>query len=134
MADIVPSANLSDKQPNNKNLNRGRWLKGESGNPKGRPPKDVCITSRVKELLLRDAGDGKTYADLVAQVIVDGLVDKAINLKNGINVPLIRELLDRTEGKVTQPIGGDDKLPLYVIHCTEEGRSNIERVMDGDRT
>ena len=77
---------------------------GQSGNPKGRPPKDICITSKVKEILDGDAGNGLTYADLVAKVIVDGLVNGTLIKKHGINVPLVREMLDRVEGKVPTPI------------------------------
>lgn len=98
-----------------------RWKKGESGNLKGRPRKDICITSKVKELLLKDAGDGKTYADLVAEVIVDGITDSAGNLKHGINVSLVRELLDRVEGKVPQPIAGAvDGVPIKITYVLAE--------------
>ena len=41
------SGQLPDKQV----VNKGRWKPGESGNPRGRPPKRVSITSLVKELL-----------------------------------------------------------------------------------
>lgn len=108
------SGNKRGLHPNSlKNLEKGRQFgKGQKSNPNGRPKKDVSITSIVKELLLRDAGNGKTYADLVAEVIVDGIIDEAGNLKHGVNVSLIRELLDRVEGKVALPITGGQGEPL----------------------
>lgn len=86
-----------------------RWKKGESGNPRGRPPREACITSLLVELLDKNAeglsdemlkkiglkaGDKRTWRQLVAKAILCG----AAMGKPG----LVQELLDRLEGKVAQ--------------------------------
>ena len=86
---------------------------GQSGNPAGRKPNDLCITSLVRKLLESDAGKGKTHAELVALALVSLAKDKA---EKG-NMPAIRELLDRIEGKVPTPvnIGGLGGGPVEIL-------------------
>ena len=72
---------------------RPAWKPGQSGNPAGRPPKNISITSLVKAKLLLPANNGKTYGELVA----DSLVELATT---GKDMVAIKELLDRVEGKV----------------------------------
>ena len=94
---------------------KGYWVKGQSGNPKGRPRKDCSITSLAKELLDQPADErflspsdyGKTWRQAIAKALLVG----ALNLNPGI----MKELLDRLEGKPTQPIGGGEEgLPILV--------------------
>ncbi|MEE8472947.1 MAG: DUF5681 domain-containing protein [Dehalococcoidia bacterium] len=40
---------MTDKQPDSNNLNRGRWPKGRSGNPRGRPRRSIDL-GLVEEL------------------------------------------------------------------------------------
>ena len=94
------SGQLPDKQQDNKEHGPGRrWVKGQSGNPKGRPPKRVSITSLVKEILdeVPEEGkpgvkntEGKTWAELVAAALVRGAVEG--------NSAHLKELLERMEG------------------------------------
>lgn len=94
--------NRGKAAPGLKNLKP--WKKGQSGNPKGRPRKPVSITSGLKEQLSkvpdfpdrRGDPNTKTWRDLIVDAILRGC------LKG--NHPLTKELLDRLEGKVTQPI------------------------------
>ena len=94
------------------------WKPGQSGNPKGRPPKGRCFTDAAREMLsakeidiFYTAGDEKIkrlhlkssftlYHGLVAALIQRGL--------NG-DVAAIKELIDRAEGKVTEHIPEADK-------------------------
>jgi len=70
------------------------WQPGQSGNPKGRPPSEISATSKLKDKLSAvNPKTGKTY--LVE--MVDSWVANAI--KTG-NPQLIKEILDRTDGKV----------------------------------
>ena len=94
---------------------KGNWVKGQSGNPKGRPRKDYSITSLAKELLDQPADErflspsdyGKTWRQAIAKALLVG----ALKLNPGI----MKELLDRLEGKPTQPIGGGEEgLPILV--------------------
>lgn len=103
------------KQLNNKGNKRGLHPNSlrnlENGrrpwhNPKGRPPKDYCITSIIKEMLDKEAderwldvgdkGRGLTWRQMIAKAILVGAVKG--------NPQMIKELLDRIEGKVTLPI------------------------------
>jgi len=94
------------------------FMPGQSGNPNGRPPKNKCITSLVKELLELDAGKGKTHGQLVAEAMVT--LAKETRFKG--NVSAIKELLDRVEGPVTLQIGGDADSPVKVLVMTEVTR------------
>ena len=79
--------------PNPQNLEKGKWKKGESGNPAGRPKK----IPELRELLanvLGDEKDGKT----AAEAILMGLRAKAI--KGDARAAEL--LLDRAYGKVNQ--------------------------------
>jgi len=73
-----------------------QWKPGESGNPKGRPPKNVSITSLVKEILEQEGAQGKTNAQLIAEAMVTLAKDPN---KRGF-VPALKEVLERIEGKV----------------------------------
>ena len=71
------------------------WQPGESGNPLGRPKKDACITSLVKDILDKKDKTGKTYAMLIAEAMV----------KQALKDPqILKELLNRTEGKVVDSV------------------------------
>jgi hypothetical protein len=78
---------------------------GQSGNPNGRP-KSKPFKNALQEALKAAADD----EDLLNAVAL-ALVKKA---KDG-DVQAIKELADRLDGKVTQPIGGDeDAAPMTV--------------------
>lgn len=70
---------------------------GQSGNPNGRPKSKPFKAALQKAL--DAAGDDKDMLKLVA----DALVGKAMMG----DVPAIKELADRLDGKVSQPIDGD---------------------------
>ena len=109
MAEAVEKHRENNRDSNGKFLPRNNcgFQKGKSGNPNGRPPKDVCLTSQLKELLTKPmAGDkqNRTGVELVAlawfKAMLSGKAD------------LIREALDRIEGKVGQPIMGEGGGPI----------------------
>lgn len=72
------------------------WKPGQSGNPAGRPPNEGSITYWLKKLLAEPNGGGLPVAKTVAQKVI-------AQAKKG-NLKAITELLDRTEGKPTQPV------------------------------
>jgi hypothetical protein len=87
---------------------RPPWKKGESGNPKGRTPKELCLTSIVKaeleaqakdragDLLFNKDGTPRTWAQVVGTSIVrQAAAGRQVALK---------ELWDRIDGKVPLPI------------------------------
>lgn len=82
---------------------------GQSGNPGGRP-KTKPFRDALRRLL-EAAGDDTEKLDKLALA----LYGKALEG----DVPAAREIGDRLDGKVTQPIGGDDDAPLQHIHRIE---------------
>lgn len=74
-----------------------RWKPGQSGNPKGRQPKEHTLTSLIKdELQRREPKSGETYETLLARAIVIGGVASAMKGHDA----LAKVILERTEGKV----------------------------------
>ena len=65
---------------------------GQSGNPKGRPPKPLALTTAIRQCLRKKGPDGIVYRRRIAQ--------KLVELADAGNVEAIRILLDRIDGKV----------------------------------
>ena len=79
-----------------KNLQGGRWKKGESGNPKGQ-----SITQRQQQMMPEVCPfdkQGRIWLDSLAEAGMRMALVQSFAMSN---------LLDRHEGKVTQPIGGE---------------------------
>ena len=116
--DSVPMPKDVVKQPENSNVGgiTGKgWKPGQSGNPAGRPKKISTWSEQAKELLqaseidigikLPDGNkkrlklkveDGKT----ILHAVIGSLILEALNG----NIPAMRELADRTEGKPAQKL------------------------------
>ena len=99
------------KNPNSlKALKEGRnsWKPGQSGNPAGRQKGIKYISEALRELLDPATAD-KLAKELIKRA---GESDSAITI-----------VFERTEGKVTQPIGIDPTMPIVVdkivAHVTE---------------
>lgn len=78
----------------------GRWPKGQSGNPGGRPKMDPLTVSLIKKLGEK-ISDEKVRADLVAEELVkialEGQTEK-------VRVQAIKEIWDRTAGRPKQAV------------------------------
>lgn len=81
------------------------WRKGQSGNPKGRPPKGLALTDILRELIEQPTKvssthrhAGKTYK----QAIIDELLNKAVEGEEWA----IKMVYERLEGKPAQPLVG----------------------------
>lgn len=94
---------------------------GETRNPNGRPKGHKNITTLVKALLekkvelrgespIGKAGDRKKWSEVIAARMV-------VEASKG-NMKAMRELLDRTEGKVVQPIEGTGDNGEFKINIT----------------
>lgn len=89
----------SSKDKRVDNITPFQFKKGQSGNPKGRPKKDVCLTSLLKEEIEKICPhdkEGRTWM----QLVVEATMKLAIR---GEGVAL-KELWQRIDGKVTQGI------------------------------
>lgn len=106
------------KHPNSlKALEGHQWAPGTSGNPTGRP-KGKSITARIRRLLEKAAekDGGRDVADAIASVIV------AQALKGDYR--FVRELMDRTEGKVPDRFAGFDGGPIV-----DDTQAAINKIM-----
>lgn len=86
-----------------------RWKKGQSGNPKGRPP-GVCITSAFRRAL----ENGSTVDDFAADLLA--------RAREG-NSQAIKQIMDRIDGPVETKVdvtSGGEKLKYYVGISPEE--------------
>lgn len=104
---VKSTSSNTGRRGNKKNL-RPPWKKGESGNPKGRPTKEECITSIVKEMLEQihpDDPKKRTWKQLVAEAMLRHTVKGKGDF--------MKEVLNRTEGKVAQPLTGLGGTPLF---------------------
>ena len=119
-----------NNDPNKAVANRGadgKFLPGNNANPKGRPVKDCSITSLLKEELDKiPTGEkqGRTWRQLLVLAWLTGA------MKNPV---LFKELLERVEGKVLQPIGGQDGEPIkYEISVRDaETKQLTDRIISG---
>ena len=89
--------------------NSGQWKPGQSGNPKGRPPKELCLTSLAREELAKPCpfAPNKTWAEYLVERWLGQCVAHS---------GYFRELIERLEGKVIQPIeAGIDTKVKWII-------------------
>lgn len=93
----------------------GRWRKGESGNPNGRPKSVFSFSSELRSQLAevnpRDRR-GRTHGQII--------VSKAIYLAEQGSIRAINEIVDRLEGKPAQALTLDAR-----ISSAEERAANI---------
>jgi len=131
---------MKEKKQLNKNgdrrgmsLNSQKNLLGVQGigNPKNNHAKKDCSITRIQRGMMAElcpyAKDPTwTWAYALAEA----------GMKDALTEEKAREnLKDRLEGKVTQPIGGDKENPVYIINVpSEQGKQNVKRVMNGERT
>lgn len=100
----------------------GRFKKGQSGNPSGKPKGTINLSARIRRELEALAPDKKQqFADLVAKKIV------AEMLKG--KVDLIRDFMDREEGKPKTPIEHSGTLNIAEIIASEK----VIEPIDGDQ-
>ena len=140
----LKSGATSDRLKNNEKTGKGsppkdkRWRPGQSGNPKGRPPKELCLTSRVTERLNQKCPSEVTKATFRfgpppdrkmgnitwLDVFVERALSFAVSGKPG-SVSAIGEIWSRLEGKVKEIVSIPDPIRQEI---------NVKREFDADRT
>lgn len=93
--------------PNGNPANLRPWRPGQSGNPRGRP-RGRTLTAILRDVLDSEEIDGKATPDGkdVARVFVEAVVGHA--MRTG-NPALVREILDRIDGKVSDHNATEDE-------------------------
>ena len=84
-----------------------KWQPGESGNPKGGPKKELSLTMKAREMIEKDPS------------ILEGIVRAWLEQGKTGDRDARRDLLDRFEGKVTQPIVTDGEIVIRVVYEDE---------------
>lgn len=87
------------------------WVKGQSGNPKGRPPKAVCLTSILQDYLAEHSDDPRAQGKTRAELLAMALWSQAMK-GNGV---AIKEIFQRIDGPVKEKleVTGPDGEPLF---------------------
>ena len=82
------------------------WAKGQSGNPSGRPKKNHV--TKMYERILAKPQNRKLIEDTVMKMLLGGRMSSVLQL---------REMAERTEGKVVQPVemGGNLTISLETV-------------------
>ncbi len=93
---VTISDTRADHGPPSRN-ELGHWVKGQSGNPKGRKKGPSLVDALSKRLRINEAtGDGHTVDDLAKRLLEIAFGNKDDRLS------AVREIADRLDGKATQ--------------------------------
>jgi serine/threonine protein kinase HipA of HipAB toxin-antitoxin module len=101
---------ISDKSK----ANLRPWKKGQSGNPQGRPKK-LHIT-KIFEKLLAKSDNRKEISDAIMATLTS---------KGMAKVLMLREMAERTEGKVTQEVDMNIAGTLALADVIAERRKKL---------
>ena len=111
------------KQPknNDKKLKGGitgkGWVKGQSGNPKGRPPKDFALNDHIREIANKPLCRSKKT---MLEAVVNTVYQEALSG----NMTAVSFLSDRILGKPSQSIGikdiSDEPIKVFDIDGMED--------------
>lgn len=89
------------------------WKPGQSGNPKGRPPKRYCLTSLLKEAMAEvcpQDKDKRTWAEV--------LTEKLLMMARKGDLGAIRLVFEYVEGKPTPRVIEDpEKVTILVRYA-----------------
>ncbi len=84
----------------NEIMEKNKWEKGKSGNPKGRPKKEYCLTDILKEQ--GNIADVETPAGMITRK--NAIAKKLWAMAMSGDVAALKYLYDRVDGKPMQQI------------------------------
>lgn len=84
------------------------FVKGKSGNPGGRSSEKIWRDAILKAVRERNEPNGPQRLEQVAKALVNAAADG--------DVPAMREIGDRLDGKVPQGITNDDESGAFTIN------------------
>jgi hypothetical protein len=89
------------------------FVKGQVANPRGRPRKEYCLTTLLQAELKKKARVKGYHDKTWAQILAEALPREAHKalVKRGDIRPYAL-LIERADGKVTQPLSGEGGQPL----------------------
>jgi len=101
--------------------------KGRSGNPKGRPPRELCLTEITRAQLSEPCpkDPSKTWAKYLS--------DRWLELATE-NPAMFRELMERLEGKVVFPIAAETPPEINFIIGRGYAPLGDRELLDGPET
>ena len=94
---------VTDRETRGRGLKKYQWKKGKSGNPKGRPIKNLSLVSLVKERLENHPEEARAIAVAL------------ISMAKGKDMRAIEELLNRIDGRVAEKHQIEGSLPIKLL-------------------
>lgn len=94
--------------------NPHRWKPGQSGNPKGRPKKQ--LTDMVYAKILNSPENRKAIEESVKKIVTGGRM---------ASVLMLREMAERVEGKVEQSVNVNAEVNISLAEVIQERRKAI---------
>jgi hypothetical protein len=102
-----------------------RWKKGTSGNPRGRPKKQDCLTQLLREEMQRICPadrEKRTWKELIVRA--------TLQLAMKGNPTALKEVWERLDGKVLQTekeLGGGKQVTIEVVYSDQSKDSGGDR-------
>ena len=110
---------------------KGRpFAKGNRANPNGRPRKELSITQALRDYMHEipqiTVGGSKNTDKTWAQLVALGMLLKSVKG----DASMAREIIDRLEGKVAQPIAGANGEPiaLNIVVNSQAAKGTLDSI------
>jgi hypothetical protein len=112
----------SGKERSLRNLEKGMWKPGQSGNPRGRPPNESSLTALLRQELANTCPadqKGRTWKELIVEAMM------RLAIKG--NSTAINTVFERIEGKVKDEVDHSGTVKVVEIPATATDEDEWER-------